>query len=257
MENKKLDEQIRIIKSLMTEQEATEGIVSDIKNYLIDKIQGAISNTALGDALDDIIGNASDVTDEKIQQLKKKFNIPDLSVSELSKTEVNKVFSNIDTDDEFYAKILWGLNLPITTYNINFLKLWRIAEMGTESSDEGIVKGKKTATNNPLNTTQPMGTDPKQSNFNNVGVKNYSRPEIGIEATIKTLKNGYYDCIIDGLRKQLPYEQIAGCRTGKSTKPAMDVWGTGENHLRNVIKKYKNSQLKPRKIDFNPFDELY
>jgi hypothetical protein len=254
MENRKLDEQIRIIKSLMVEQETTEGIASDIKNYLINKIQGAISNTALGDALDDIIGDVSNITNEKVQQLKKKFNIPDLSASELSKPELNKIYSSVDTDDEFYAKILWGLNLPVTTYNMNFLKLWRIAEMGIEVSSK---KGEKTATNNPLNTTQPMGSDPKESKFNFAGVRNYSTPEIGIEATIKTLKLGRYKCIIDGLRAQLPYEQIAGCRTGKSKDAAMDIWGTGETHLRSVIEKYKNSQLKPRKIDFNPFDKSY
>ena len=116
---------------------------------------------------------------------------------------------------------------------------------------------KKTATNNPLNTTQSIMYDPEQSNFNTVGVKNYSRPEFGIEATIKTLKNGYYNCILDGLRNERPYEEIADCKTGKSTKPAMDVWGTTSKHMKNVIKSYKGKILSPKKIDLNPYDDVY
>lgn len=124
--------------------------------------------------------------------------------------------------------------------------------MGTEKNNP-----KKTATNNPFNSIQPIVYDPEQSNFNNVGVKNYSRPEFGIEATIKTLKNGLYNCILDGLRNQRPYEQIADCKTGKSDRTAMDVWGTTSKHMKNIIKTYRGSILEPKKIDFNPYDDVY
>lgn len=249
MENKKLNTNIEKIKSLMYEQETKESLVSDIKDYLVDKIDGVINNTGLGDAFDSLLGLSG--KEQSDEDLKGILRIPEKSSEEYTKKELEKFYSDIDSDDEFYGKVLWGLNVPVTTHNIDFMKLWRIAEMGTESNNPN-----KTATNNPLNTTQSSYMDSKQSNFNNVGVKNYSRPEYGVEATIKTLKNGYYDCILDGLRKQLPYEQIADCKTGKSTKPAMDVWGTTAKHMKNVIRSFKGKSLEPKKIDMNPNEDI-
>lgn len=249
MENKKLNNSIEKIKSLMYEQEAKESITSDIKDFLLDKVEGAMSGTDLGDALNKLLGLGGESKSD--DDLKELLKIPSKTVDELTKKEQRKVYTEIDNDDEFYGKILWGLNLPVTSHNINFLKLWRIAEMGTNTNNT-----KKTATNNPLNTTQTSFLDSEQNNFNSVGVKNYSRPEYGIEATIQTLKNGFYNCILDGLRQQLPYEQIADCKTGKSSKSAMDVWGTTSKHLKNVIKSFKGKTLDPKKIDMNPYDAL-
>lgn len=249
MENKKLNTNIEKIRSLMFEQETKESLTSDIKDFLIDKIEGAVSGTELGNALDQLLGLGGESSSD--EDLKSLLKIPEKDSKDYSKKELSKFYSDIDSDDEFYGKVLWGLNIPVTTHNLNFMKLWRIAEMGTESNNQN-----KTATNNPLNTTQSSFVDSEQSNYNNVGVKNYSRPEYGIEATIKTLKNGYYDCILDGLRKQLPYEQIADCKTGKSTKPAMDVWGTTAKHMKNVIRTYKGKILEPKKIDMNPYDKM-
>lgn len=249
MENRKLDNNIQKIKSLMFEQETKESLASDIKDYLIDKVDGVISSTGLGDAFDSLLGLGDKPQSDS--DLKDVLRIPEKSSDEYSKKELKKFYSDINSDDEFYGKVLWGLNIPITTHNLNFMKLWRIAEMGTESSNN-----KKTATNNPLNTTQPSYADSEQSNYNSVGVKNYSRPEYGVEATIKTLKNGYYDCILDGLRKQIPYEQIADCKTGKSTKPAMDVWGTTAKHMKNVIRSYKGKSVEPKQIDMGQYDNM-
>lgn len=238
MENKKIIENIRVIKSLMYEQETQEGILDDVKDYLLDKVSGLVGGTKLGNALDDLLSG-----DE--ESIKKGFDVPSKSVNDMSPDEIKKVYSDIKNDNDFYAKILWGLNLPATQYNVDFLKLWRIAEMGTEKN----TVGKKSATNNPLNTTHSLGYDSEQSNYNSVGVKNYSSPKNGIEATIKTLKNGFYDCILDGLRKGLPYEEIADCKTGKTGKSAMDTWGTTSKHMKNVIKTHKNTVLDPKKID--------
>lgn len=41
------------------------------------------------------------------------------------------------------------------------------------------------AKNNPCNTTLSL---PGATNYNSIGVKNYPTPEVGIEATVKTLK---------------------------------------------------------------------
>lgn len=243
MENKKLHNNINRIKSLIGEQETKEGLVSDIKDYLIDKVQGAISGTELGDALDSIMTSTGLGTTEK---MKTALNVPKNPASTMSSAERQKIFSKVKNDDDFYAHILWGLNLPVTKNNIDFLKLWRIAEMGVETGNQG----KRTAVNNPLNTTQSHYSDTEQTNFNSVGVKNFSKPEYGIESTIKTLKNGYYNCILDGLRRELPYEQIADCVTGKSNRTAMDVWGTTTKHMKNVLKNYKGKVLDPKKIDF-------
>lgn len=242
MENKKLQNNINRIKSLIKEQETKEGLVSDIKDYLIDKVEGAISGTQLGDALDSLLNTSGSDSAEKI---KTALGVPTTPADKMNSAEKQQIFSKVKNDDEFYAHILWGLNLPVTKYNMDFLKLWRIAEMGTETGNQN----KRTAVNNPLNTTQSNYSDSQQSNFNSVGVKNYSRPEYGIESTIKTLKNGYYNCILDGLRNQLPYEQIADCVTGKSNRTAMDVWGTTTKHMKNVVKTYKGKILDPKKID--------
>lgn len=249
MDNKKLQKQITDIKLLMLEQETKESLTSDIKDFLLDKIEGTFSDTKLGSALNKLLGLGGE--SESDQELKDLLRIPEKTSQEYTKKEIKQFYSDIDSDDEFYGKVLWGLNIPVTTHNLEFMKLWRIAEMGTESNNPN-----RTASNNPLNTTQYSDLDRDQTNFNNVGVKNYSRPEYGVEATIKTLKNGFYECILDGLRKQLPYEQIADCKTGKSNKSAMDVWGTTSKHLKNIIRTYKGKVLQPKKIDFNPSDEM-
>ena len=49
------------------------------------------------------------------------------------------------------------------------------------------------------------------SNYNNTDTKNYSSPEYGIKATIKTLKQPRYKCIVDSLKIQESAEVIARC----------------------------------------------
>ena len=50
MENKKLNEQLNKMKSLMIEQEVQEDMLDDIKDYLYGKVQGV--STKLGAAFD-------------------------------------------------------------------------------------------------------------------------------------------------------------------------------------------------------------
>jgi hypothetical protein len=239
MENKKLQEQITIMKTLMSEQETKEGMVDDIKKFLYDKISGVVSGTKLGNALDDLLQGDTPTKDE--------LSFFDSESKNLNDNEKKEVYSKVMTDDDFYKAILWGLGLPVTQRNIDFFKLWRIAEMGVEKNGTG----KETATNNPFNTTFDNFSDKNQSKFNFVGVKNYSKPEYGIESTVKTLKNGYYNCILDGLRNGSDYKEIASCSRRDGKKTAMDTWGTTTKGLLSVIEKFKNNPGVAKKIDMN------
>jgi len=220
MENKKLNEQLNKMKSLMTEQEVQEDMLDDIKDYLYGKVQGV--KTKLSGAFDDLLdtGDSSEVSSS--------FVAPDEKPEELSQEEK-----------------LFGIGAPTSKHNIDFLKLWRIAEMGTE----GVNKKKVTATNNPLNTTFNYSLDRESKNFNTVGVKHYSKPEYGVDATIKTLKNGYYNCIVQSLRDGKSFNEIAGCRTRDGKKGELDIWGTTSKGMLSAIEKFKGREDIARKID--------
>jgi len=130
------------------------------------------------------------------------------------------------SDKEFYKKILDGINAPHTDENFKFLYAWRKAESGK-------------ARNNPFNTTQNMKNDSNISNYNSVGVKNYSSKNIGIDATVKTLTNGRYKCIVNGLKDNKGAENIAACSSDLKT------WGTGD-----LVKKVLNlSKFNPPPIE--------
>lgn len=141
---------------------------------------------------------------KKLYELVKKKGVSDDLISKyiLDFTKIG-----IGTDDDFYKAILNGLGAPITEENIKFLYAWRQAEGGQ-------------ASNNPFNTTYKLYKDDKMTNYNNVGVKNYSTPAYGIEATIRTLKNPRYSCITDGLINNIGPDNIAKCKS-------LETWGTG------------------------------
>lgn len=92
------------------------------------------------------------------------------------------------TDPNYARTILQGLapqGVKVTPQNLRAVTAWQGAEGGT-------------ATNNPLNTTQPeSGT----SNYNSVGVKNYGTWKQGLQATLTTLKNGNYPQVLDALKQ--------------------------------------------------------
>lgn len=131
----------------------------------------------------------------------KKFTDSDLgSIS--TKKEIDT--TNI-TDKNFYEKLLKELGAPITTENLKFLYAWRQAEG----------KGGKY---NPFNTTWKL---PGSSKMNSHGVQSYQSLEDGLIATIKTLKNGRYNCIVDGLRNDIGAAEISKCAS-------LETWGTGD-----------------------------
>jgi hypothetical protein len=129
-------------------------------------------------------------------------------------------------DRDFYKKILDGVDAPHTDENLKFLYAWRKAESGK-------------AKNNPFNTTQGMKNDSNISNYNSVGVKNYSSKNIGVDATVKTLLNGRYPCIVRGLKNDAGAEKIAACSSDLKT------WGTGDL----ISKVLRTKKFTPPRIE--------
>ena len=130
---------------------------------------------------------------------------------------------NIDTinvdnlaDKNFYAKLLENLGAPISDENMKFMYAWR--------QDEG-----KGGIYNPFNTTWNL---PNSTTMNSAGVRNYASLEDGLVATIKTLKNGRYDCIVNGLKNDIGASNIATCESLKT-------WGTGDL-VAKVVNSYNN-----------------
>lgn len=153
----------------------------------------------------------TEMLDKLISELKQK----DISKEEITKFVNGEVDVEGLVDQNFYEKLLENLKAPVTNENLMFLYAWRQAEG-------------KAGTFNPFNTTHGM---PGATNFNSVGVKNYKSMEDGLVATIKTLKNGRYTCIVKGLRDNIGAESIAKCRS-------LETWGTGTLVYR-VLQGYK------------------
>ena len=125
--------------------------------------------------------------------------------SEDLKKHINKIELAGLTDKNFYMKLLESLGAPVSDENMKFMYAWRQAEGNG---------GKY----NPFNTTWNM---PGSTKMNSVGVRNYVSLEDGMVATIKTLKNGYYNCIVNGLKDDIGASNIARCESLKT-------WGTGD-----------------------------
>jgi len=189
------------------------------------------------------------ITEEDKNHIKLLYNINEQGVDDIFKGLTNKISdmlktgkfgddenntsNNITTtDDDFYKSVLKCLGAEPTKNNMLFMYAWRQAEGGK-------------AKNNPFNTTMKM---PGATNISNtsVGVKNYSTPEEGIEATCKTLKNGrdkygYYN-IIDGLKNDVGLSQLSDAVINSK-------WGT-KDLLRKVTQGYVSGHSpKPHPIN--------
>jgi peptidoglycan hydrolase CwlO-like protein len=105
--------------------------------------------------------------------------------------------------------LLVAMRLPVTADNVAAVTAWEMAEGGHWYN---------TAYFNPLNTTQGM---PGATVFNSVGVKAYTSWKQGLQATVKTLRNGYYGAIIEALRRGNDAAAVAAA-VGSSP------WGTGD-----------------------------
>jgi hypothetical protein len=107
--------------------------------------------------------------------------------------------------------VQWGrdfltrLGMPVTAENMRLMKAWQQAE-GTA------------ARFNPLATTQSGFTGETQ--FNSVGVKNYTSYEDGLNANVKVITNGLYKNILAALQAGNSAETTAQAITNSP-------WGTG------------------------------
>lgn len=128
-------------------------------------------------------------------------------VSLVDSGNTSKVAGTRADDDRIYKAILSGIGADDSEENMLFFRAWRTGE------------GAK-ASYNPFNTTQNM---PGATKYNSVGVRNFKSEKDGIDATIKTLKNGYYPCILDGLRRDIGAKNIS-----KNCLANLKTWGTGD-----------------------------
>ena len=157
----------------------------------------------------------------------------DQEVSSTTSSDVTPL-TKTTTDDEFYKSILKGIGAPITDENMKFFYAWRQAEGGK-------------AKNNPFNTTQ---SKPGSTFYNCLkkgvsgcksGVRNYLSSQDGIDATVRTIKNGRYQNIINALKTGDNAEKSA---LALKSSP----WGTGELALKVVRGYNSGSSPKPPKI---------
>jgi hypothetical protein len=74
-------------------------------------------------------------------------------------------------------------------------------------------------------------------------VKNYLTIDDGMDATLKTLKNGRYNCIVNGLKNNIGAKKISGnCISDLKT------WGTGDLVAKVVTSYEKGSEPKIKSL---------
>jgi len=196
-------------KFVITEEEKNE--IKSLYN-LTEQVPDNIIST--------IIQKASEYAQNKLKSGSK-----DSSSDDNSKTDSSMLQTKTTTDDDFYKKVLSCVGAKPTKDNMSFMYAWRQAEGGK-------------ATNNPFNTTQKMDG---ATNYNSVGVKNYRTPEDGIQSTCKTLNNGRYNDIVNGLKNDVGLFEL-------SRMKGLKTWGTGELLAKVADGYLKGSSPKPPSI---------
>ncbi len=114
----------------------------------------------------------------------------------------------------FAHDLLAALNMPLTFSNVQAINAWMKAETGSQ--------GPGTPAFNPLATTQKYGS---YSNFNSVGVKNYSDYHTGVMATANVMVNGRYNDVLAALSRGNDAHAVGAA-------VAASPWGTGDGVLR-------------------------
>jgi hypothetical protein len=140
-------------------------------------------------------------------------------------TDSSMVPTKTTPDDDFYKKVLSCVGAKPTKDNMSFMYAWRQAEGGK-------------ASNNPFNTTHKM---PGSTTYNSHNVQNYKSSEDGIQATCKTLNNGRYKDIVNGLKDDIGLFKL-------SRMKGLKTWGTGELLAKVADGYLKGSSPKPQAI---------
>lgn len=111
-------------------------------------------------------------------------------------------------EQRWATDFLERLGVPITSENMRAVTAWMQAESGGGGGAF-----------NPLNTTQ--GGFAGESDYNSVGVKNYTSYEQGLDANVKVINNGMYQPILDALARGSSAIDVARA-IGQTP------WGTGQ-----------------------------
>lgn len=149
----------------------------------------------------------SELITRLISKLKEK-NFSQLDIDKYQPKNIQTVALTSEEDEEFYKAILQSLGVNETPEKIKFLKAWRQGEGGK-------------ALNNPFNTTKDMPGD-SDTKYNSVGVRNYPDRQMGLQATIDTLKLPAYKTLIELLKR----DDITASELADSS--ALNTWGSGD-----------------------------
>ncbi len=148
-------------------------------------------------ALEGLYAERSAVLRNTVARIKKILSAPELLMKSGGKV----------TQVTWAQALLKSLGMPMTSENVVAIVSWEFAEGGHWYN---------TAHYNPLNTTQKM---PGATVFNSVGVKAYTSWTQGLQATVITLRNGFYGGILSALRSGKSAEAVAAA-------VASSPWGT-------------------------------
>lgn len=227
MNLKKIGSKIPYDKDVEKIQTALQFLGYSLPKWGIDGLFGPETEIAVKSfESDNGISSDGKLSEEDLTKLFELLTSKGFKDTDLSKIQTTSDFDkiNIGNDNDFYESILTGIGAPITEENLKFFYAWRKAEGGK-------------ATNNPFNTTFKLSKDSQITNYNDAGVKNYSTPNYGIEATVKTLLLPYYTCIVNGLKNDIGSSEISKCESLKT-------WGTGDL----VAKVLTRDDVTPPKI---------
>lgn len=109
--------------------------------------------------------------------------------------------------EQWARALLSRLGYSTSNANVTAIMAWMRAEGGNWNNS---------AHYNPLNTTQRMSGS---SSMNSVGVQSYTSWEQGLQATVTTLRNGYYGPILSALKSGKSANAVAQAVVGSP-------WGT-------------------------------
>ncbi len=171
---------------------------------LVDPIDYIGSDVGAYDLTKTGVNQKSSITPEMVSIMITKLRERGVTSDDLKKN-IDAIDVKDLKDSNFYAKLLELLGAPVSEENMKFMYAWRQAEG-------------KGGRYNPFNTTWKL---PNSTVMNKAGVRNYETINDGMAATVKTLKSGRYDCIVNGLKNDIGASNIAKC-------DSLKVWGTGD-----------------------------
>jgi len=130
--------------------------------------------------------------------------------------ERGRLLTDLETGGQVLTRwsidLLGRLDAPVTIDNVRALAAW----VGAEQNNVRF--------RNPLATT--MGA-PGARDVNDHGVKAYPSDEVGLDATVRTLRNGSYDEIVTALQQGDSAVRVV-------VAVAISPWGTGANAIRRL-----------------------